>query len=217
MAHYGAVAAAFGEEHRNLVRPFLAERERITDDPSYSSGERSRALAPINSQALASFADTGAKIESVVQRAEAEHVRMRTSAQHLRAAYDSPSHAVALKQLGESAGPNGRASLAMLAAEKNDLAGAFGLKASLGDGEGNTHAVLGSIGSAAAESATADLVLAKKEHAHFIGGGPYGDGPGTNPLAALQAANAISIVPDGNGGQISLSDADVKRYLELAG
>lgn len=216
MAINGAVAAAFRAEHRNLARPLIQERQRITDDPNYSSTERSRSLAPINSQLLALHGDYSAKIAGMVERAKREHLKNRPAAQQLRAAYSNPAHAVALKSLAEAIGPNGRAQLAMLAAEAGDLAGGFGLRQALGDDELNTGAVLGSIGSAAAESATADLVLALKENARHASSGPYDD-PTTNPVEGMRAADAVKVLPDGLGGTIQLNDEQVKAYLELAG
>jgi hypothetical protein len=217
MAISGSTAAAFRAEHAGLARPLIQERARITDAPHYSGSERDRALAPINSQLLALYKDTYLpRLDDMVRRAEVAHLKARPAAQQLRAAYQNPAHAVALKSLGEAAGARGRAELALLCAEGSDLAGGFGLRQALGDDELNTVAVLGSIGSAVAETATADLVLALNERAKFVGAGPFDD-PTTNPVESMRAADAVKVLPDGMGGTITLDDEQVKHLLEVAG
>lgn len=215
MAIHGTTVAAFRVEFSNLARPLQIERDRIRTAPDYSATERNRALAPITAQLLTLHADYSTKIAAMLTRAKSAHLKAMTGNQQLRAAYENPARAVAMRQLAEGASSHRRESLAMLIAEGNDLPGAYGLQAALGDGDGNTSAVLATVGGQYADAATADLVLALHENAAFVGAGAFND-PAKNPLGGMQAADAVKLIPDSLGGTITLSDADVARYLEIA-
>lgn len=218
MPIYATAVQAFRLEHQRLTHDLREKRRKILDDPHYTATERARALAPIESELRTKFEEYRRDIGKQVEKATAEHMKQRPRAVQLRAAFQNPARAVAMRQLAADQPPHIKRELAQLAAAEQDAVAAYGLLQSLtlqdmSDGIGEE---LRTIGSPAASAAMANLVGALSEAGRFEMDGPFGDVTAT-PVEALQYANMARALPDFDGSTINLSDSDVERMREEAG
>jgi hypothetical protein len=86
-------------------------------------------------------------------------------------------------------------------------------------GDDEALAELARIGEDERDGALADLVAVRQVAAAFEMAGPLADNRPLlmDPMKATELANAAKLVPDGNGGTTTLSDAEVSRLLKVAG
>lgn len=209
-------------DHRRKAETYGAQVRAIATDPHYTDTERARAKAPLWKASTEDFATRKRESDALATGAIARMMKSTPLARQARAAVSRPDRVAPLMAILPQLSLTAIREFAKVAIEDKDLATAFAITQGLDSHPGVTleqgaaiRAELAAIGHEDYEAALADAVGSLEEMSAFILAGPLGDGTG-DALEAAKYANAARSLPDGNGGTIALSDAEVARLRTLA-
>ena len=205
----------------------LALLAATRNDPDITDKAKRERSEAIEARLTERYDRDFASATEFVDAARQDFVAHLPGGTRLRAAIDKPDRAVQIQRLAEGASVEEFRQIAARLAEKQDPAGAHGLRRALLGSEINGKdlsailATLDAIGAGASEPYLADLIGSRWLLAEFERAGAFNDPDAEvmrDPTAALLASRAVGVIPtDHVGGTTQLPKAEIERLLDVAG